>query len=172
MTLCSRDMIEEALNSYGIVLDDIRDLIAELSDQELLAQTQGNHNHAAWVVGHLVCSAQAIGEEMGIAPWLSSEWLSLFGRGSTPTSEASQYPARSAVLQALSDAEARIVSKLNSMTAADLAKPLRDTRYREIFPTLGHAVLHILTVHTSVHLGQLVSWRHAIRAEHEGVQDG
>lgn len=48
------------------------------------------------------------------------------------------------------------------MTDSELDSPLPDERYREVFPTLGHAVLHILTVHTAIHLGQISAWRRAM----------
>jgi hypothetical protein len=42
-----------------------------------------------------------------------------------------------------------------------LAQPLPDERYRHIFPTIGHALLHILTAHAAVHVGQVSVWRRA-----------
>jgi hypothetical protein len=38
-------------------------------------------------------------------------------------------------------------------------QPLPDGRYREMFPTLGHAVTHVLTAHTAAHIGQVIVWR-------------
>ena len=45
--------------------------------------------------------------------------------------------------------------------------PLPDKRFRDTFPTLGHAVLHILAGHVAVHVGQLGAWRRAM-----GMADG
>ena len=56
----------------------------------------------------------------------------------------------------------RVRRKLADMDDADLAGPLPDERYRDVFPALGHAILHILTVHTAIHLGQLSPWRRAM----------
>lgn len=49
------------------------------------------------------------------------------------------------------------------MGDAGLAESLPDVRYRDKFPTIGHAVIHILSGHTALHLGQLTVWRHAMR---------
>ena len=42
-----------------------------------------------------------------------------------------------------------------------LARSLPAERYRDLLPTIGDAVLHILAGHTAIHLGQLKVWRRA-----------
>ena len=71
-------------------------------------------------------------------------------------------PTKEELLAALADGERRIVERLRAMTADDLAGPLPDERFRDVFPTLGHAVPHILAGHTAVHTGQLGAWRRAM----------
>lgn len=154
-------MIREIINSYSICLHQIRRLVSDLAEDQMIAQTEFNVNHAAWTIGHLVCSAQMIGIELGMKAWLSKEWLDLFASGTTPISYTSAYPSKDELLDALDGARKRIVHKLTAMRDSDLGRPLADTRYREIFPSLGHAVLHILTVHPAIHLGQLTVWRRA-----------
>jgi hypothetical protein len=155
-------MIEEILNSYRISLDRIRALVAELNEDQMVWQADGLPNHPAWTIDHLVYSAQMIGQEMGIAPWLDETWLKPFHAGATPQADTSIYPSKEELLNALDAAAAKLSGKLQTMTGDDLAGPLPDERYRTIFPTLGHAVLHILTVHTSTHAGQLSAWRRAV----------
>jgi hypothetical protein len=48
------------------------------------------------------------------------------------------------------------------MSHTDLAQPLPDVRFRDQFPTVGHAVLHILAAHTALHIGQVIVWRRAM----------
>ena len=48
------------------------------------------------------------------------------------------------------------------MGEAGLAKPLPDVRYRDRFPSIGYAAVHILSGHTALHLGQLTVWRRAM----------
>jgi uncharacterized damage-inducible protein DinB len=43
-----------------------------------------------------------------------------------------------------------------------MSEPLPDVRYRNRIPTVGHAVLHILTAHTAMHVGQITVWRRAM----------
>ncbi len=154
-------MIQELLNSYALVLADVRAAVDELADEQMVRKFPGIPNHPAWTVGHLVYSAQAIGGEFGLAPWLPPSWIALFRTGSTPWPAADAYPSRSALLSALADAQARITNSLGSLGPEALTAPLPDTRYRSHFPTVGHAAVHILCGHTSYHLGQLSLWRRA-----------
>jgi hypothetical protein len=155
-------VIPELLNSYALTLSDVRAAVADLEDELMVRQSPGIPNHPAWTIGHLVYSAQAIGGELGVSPWLSAQWVALFGTGSTPQPSASLYPPRSELLLALADAQDRITRALGSLPQDVIAAPLPDVRYRSLFPSIGHAALHILAAHTSYHLGQLGLWRHAL----------
>lgn len=155
-------MIDEILNSYGICLDRVRSLVSELNEDQMVRQTDGLPNHPAWTIGHLIYSAQMIGEEIGIPAWLDEAWLELFRTGTTPQADRCIYPSKDELLDALSSASARLSQRLQKMTDDELAGPLPDERYRSTFPTLGHAVLHILTVHTATHVEQLSAWRRAM----------
>jgi hypothetical protein len=154
-------LIQALLNSYLLALADVRAAVEELPEALMVRQFPGVPNHPAWTIGHLVYSAQAIGGEIGIAPWLPSSWVALFRTGSTPLPEAAAYPSRSELLGALSDAQARITLCLNSLSPKALAAPLPDVRFRLLFPSVGHAAVHVLSGHTSFHLGQLSVWRRA-----------
>ena len=63
-------MIEEILNSYRISVDRVRVLVADLNEDQMVQQVASLPNHPAWTIGHLIGSAQMIGREMGIPPWL------------------------------------------------------------------------------------------------------
>ena len=155
-------MIDEILNSYRISLDRVRGLVADLNEDQMVSQTVALPNHPAWTIGHLIYSAHMIGQEMGISPWLDEAWLEPFRKGATPQADISAYPSKEELLSTLDSASARLSQKLQAMTDDDLAGPLPDSRYRNVFPTLGHAVLHILTAHTSIHVGQLSAWRRSM----------
>jgi hypothetical protein len=154
-------MIQELLNSYALILSDVRAAAEDLTEELMVRQFPGVPNHPAWTVGHLVYSAEAIGGELGLAPWLPTSWVALFRTGSIPQPLAAAYPSRSELLNALADAQARITQALTSLTSEALATPLPDVRYRSVFPTVGHAIVHILSGHTSYHLGQISLWRRA-----------
>ncbi|HUW84431.1 MAG TPA: DinB family protein [Phycisphaerae bacterium] len=154
-------MIDEVLNSYRLILDYLRRLVADVPDGDLARQLNGVANHPAWVIGHLTCSCQGLGGELGLAAWLPKQWESLFNTGSVPTSDRSAYPPKAELLAALADGQVRLSERLAALGDAAMSGPLPDERYRALFPTLGHAVLHILTGHAAVHVGQVSVWRRA-----------
>jgi len=155
-------MISEILNSYSLCLNDTRQLIADLNAAQMVAQPSKPMNHPAWIIGHLIYSAQMIGGELAVPPWLSDQWVALFRTGSVPKSDPALYPTKTELLESLTDAQNRLAQRLSAMNDTDLAQPLPDKRYRDIYPSLGHAILHILTVHTSYHVGQISAWRRAM----------
>jgi hypothetical protein len=156
-------MIVEVLNSYDLHFEFLRTLVSDLSAEQMVSQPEGVPNHPAWTVGHLAFSCQAIGGEFGLKAWLPADWEEKFGTGSTPVADESAYPDKEALLEALADGKSRLSAALQEMGDVGLAEPLPDVRYRDKFPTIGHAVIHILSGHTALHLGQLTVWRHAMQ---------
>ncbi len=154
-------MTNEILNSYALTLRELRTLVTDLDGPQIVYQPAGVPNHPAWIIGHLVQSCEMIGEEIGLQPWLPADWAEKFGPGSKPVPNAEAYPDKTALLSLLDDGEQRLRRALAVKTDADLARPLPDDRYRDVLPTIGHAVLHILAGHTAIHLGQLKVWRRA-----------
>lgn len=155
-------MIPEILNSFGLTLDYLHRLVADVEENQLTVQPHGVINHPAWVMGHLAHSFQAIGGERGLPPWLPEDWSERFGTGSTPIPDRTAYPTKQTLLAAIDDGRQRLTAALSILTDRDLAVPLPDERYRSVFPTLGHAVLHILGAHAAVHVGQVTVWRRAM----------
>jgi hypothetical protein len=154
-------MIAEILRSNKLVLDYLRRLAADIPDDLMTRQYVGVTNHPAWIIGHIIYRCQAIGGEIGIAAWLPDDWGSKFGTGSVPLDKPDSYPVKKMLLQALDDGQQRLETALSTALESDMDKPLPDVSYREIFPTVGHAVMHILTAHSAVHVGQLTVWRRA-----------
>jgi uncharacterized damage-inducible protein DinB len=152
-------MIDEIERSFSRTLDYLARSVEDVPDDLWTGQPAGAVNHPAWVVGHLVHSCQAIGGEMGIEPWLPADWGERFGTGSAPIADRKRYLSKAELLEALADGQRRITERLTAMGEAGLAEPLPDVRYREMFPTVGHAVLHLLTAHAALHVGQLTVWR-------------
>lgn len=155
-------MINETIASYRATLQLIGRATSDLGRGQWTAQPSGILNHPAWTIGHLVHSAQAIGCELGLSPWLPDSWAEKFGTGSTPQVDGEVHPGPAELERALVLAEQKVVERLQSMSADVLAGPLPDVRYREVFPSLGHAVVHILCAHTSFHGGQIMLWRRAM----------
>lgn len=145
-----------------LTLDYLRRLVVDAPDTLMTQQVGKVINHPAWIIGHLVHSFQGIGGEMRLDPWLPPDWGTRFGTGSTPAPDREMYPSKAAIMSALDDAQKRILDRLQAVGEEGLKLPLPDERHRPMFPTVGHAVLHILRVHTAMHVGQITVWRRAV----------
>ena len=156
-------MIQEILNSYDLHLEFLRRLVSDLDDAQMTAQPPNTPNHPAWTIGHLAFSLQQMAGECGLSPWLPGDWETKFGTGSEPVSATDAYPDKASLLQVLEDSKERLFAVVRSLGEAGLAKPLPDVRYRDCFPTIGHAIVHILSGHTALHLGQLTVWRRGMK---------
>ena len=55
----------------------------------------------------------------------------------------------------------RIVDAVKAASPESLARDFPNPRLRATLPTVGMAMVHILTSHQGVHLGQLSAWRRA-----------
>ena len=152
-------MLAEIIRSYDLILNEAYRLVADIDGDQMVAQGTAKVNHPAWIIGHLVYSCQLLGGELGIPAWLPPDWSSRFATGTQPVSHTSCYPSKAELVDALHDGRDRLISRLSVLKEADLDAPLPDERCRAVLPTLGQAVLHILTVHTAYHVGQISAWR-------------
>jgi len=158
-------MIPEITNSFRMTLDHLRRLVADVDDDRMTAQPGGVGNHPAWVLGHLIYSFQAMAGELGTAAWLPDDWAERFGTGSVPLADRAAYPQKHVLLEMLQEGQRRLVEAVEAAGEDGLAAPLPDPRFRDLFPTLGHAILHILGAHAAVHVGQVSAWRRAFGLE-------
>ncbi|MGE0191239.1 MAG: DinB family protein [Planctomycetota bacterium] len=158
-------MRQEILNGFRLEQRRLRLLLEGIDAASWTLQPAGVVNHAAWTVGHLAASMEAIGGELGLAPWLEPTWRTRHGEGSTPVDDAVAYPPPSVLWSRFEDAADRVASAVKQVGNEAWFGPLPDERYRATYPTLAHAVLHILVGHTAAHVGQLGCWLRAVRQE-------
>lgn len=154
-------MKSQILVGYELVTNYALRLVEDLSEPDFFHQPAGVTNHPAWLLGHLCFSFQAIGGEIGVAPWLPEDWGQTFGTGSSPSSNAANYPSGASLVETFANASEKISRAIEAMTDEALLAPLPDEGYRQTLPTVAHALTHILIGHASVHVGQLTVWRAA-----------
>jgi len=155
-------MRSEIANSLELLLRNMREMVADLDDAQMVRQPAGVPNHPAWTIGHIVHSFESIGEDLRLEPWLPDDWAARFKTGSPPVAEAGTYPTKQKLLDRLVDGERRVRERVLALDDAELHGPFPTVRYREMFPTLGHALVHVLVGHTASHVGQLAVWRRAM----------
>lgn len=151
-------MIPELVHTLEAGVKFMEQSVADLSEQQMVEQPRGVPNHATWTLGHVVYSCQAMAAELGAEQWLPDDWESVFGYGSTPSSDLSRYPNKSEALALLADAAGRLRLALVAANESALKRPLPE----DTFPTMGHLLLQVVIAHTAYHAGQLALWRRAI----------
>lgn len=162
-------MITELVSCLDHTLTFLGQQVADLSDEEMLLQPSGAPNHAAWTIGHIIHSWQAMAIELGVEPWLPGDWESRFGYGSVPGTQMSGFSDKSTLLAALADASNRLKNALLGTDERSLARPIPDEEAREVMPTMGHILMQVIVGHTAFHAGQLAAWRRAIGRAPVGV---
>jgi uncharacterized damage-inducible protein DinB len=162
-------MVPELVSCLDRTVAFVLDQTADLSEEEMVLQPTGAANHAAWTLGHIIYSFQAIAGELGVKAWLPENWESRFGYGSLPSSVVPEHEHKRALLSTLEDSTRRLRAALLAMDERSLGDPLPDEKSRELLPTKAHALLQVVAGHTAYHAGQLTVWRRAIGRKPIGV---
>jgi hypothetical protein len=139
-----------------------RNLVADVDDAEMAAQPFTGANHPAWIIGHLVMTADSCLKMLGQSPTAGEPYATLFGRGSTPNSDRSLYPSKEELLAALDVAYDRVLAVVAEAPPEKLASPHGNKMLAKALPTVGELVAMLLTTHVAQHLGQLSAWRKAM----------
>ena len=117
-------MVPELIGCFERTVAFMQESVADLSDEDIVLQPPGVPNHAAWTLGHVIHSCQAMAGELGVDPWLPCEWESQFGYGSAPTAVISQHSSKAVLVTALGEASYRLRTALLGMDETTLAEPL------------------------------------------------
>ena len=153
--------MQPVLHSFAYCLDYLREQVAGVKEPDMVAQPGGIMNHPAWVIGHLTHSCQLLGGVIGLPEWLPNSWAKRFGTGSVPVADAGLYETKTEALAILDDARARITLAVERLDDSRLDEPFPDEAYRDVFPTIRHALTQVLVGHTANHIGQVSVWRRA-----------
>lgn len=134
-------------------------LVADLTDEQCTQQPLAVRelNHATFVLGHLAYVCDVGATLLGL-PALHANMKDAYGMGAKPGTSG---PAKAELLALYEAAHNRLVAAALA-AKTELLQELPPERFRARFPTIGHVVLHLLTNHQAVHLGQLSAWRRAL----------
>lgn len=154
--------MKPVLHSFAYCLDFMREQVADVTADDMVAQPNGIMNHPAWVIGHLTFACQLLGGSIGLSPWLPNDWVKRFAPGSLPVADASLYETKTDALAMLGDAQVRITEAVERLDDSHLDEPFPVESYRVVFPTIRHALTQVLVGHTANHIGQVSVWRRAM----------
>jgi len=155
-------MIPVLLSRFASQLAYLEALIADIPEERMAEQPAPGVNSPAWLLGHLVWAADFVPGLLGLAPAHGEEWAILYGARSKPIADRSLYGSKADLISALRQAHTRTAESMHLVTPETLAAELPDPAFRAILPTVGDAIVHILTTHEGTHIGQLSAWRRVV----------
>jgi hypothetical protein len=147
------------LHTWNLNLGYAKRLVANVPDDRMSLQPAAGMNHAAWVLGHLACTADMLGAMLGLKPVCPPEWPTLFDWNSSPVGDASRYPSKAALLKALEDAHSQIAAALPNVPEPHWVETTPLEAIRGFLPTMGDCFVFVMAAHENMHLGQLSAWR-------------
>jgi uncharacterized protein YndB with AHSA1/START domain len=128
-----------------------------LSEQELWQRPTDRTNAMLWVVGHIVQTrAQACGL---LGEPMETSWGDLFKRGALVV-EQSRYPTPAAINEMRSTVTTRLLDKLASLNAEQLAGPMTGFQLPQAKTVADQ--IGFFALHDSYHVGQLSYIRKAL----------
>jgi len=138
-------------------------LIVDMKDAPLTQPTSNGGNHPLWVLGHLVCAEAGIFDGFVLGQRNRfAELNELFGIGSTPSSNADDYPPFDELMSKFEEIREAVLAHLDTLTDADLEKPSHaPEKYGKGFSTIGGCYI-TLTIHPVFHAGQVADSRRAL----------
>jgi hypothetical protein len=154
--------MKPVLHSFAYALDFLREQVADVAAADMVAQPRGVANHPAWTIGHLADACHMLGGVIGVPAWLPEDWARRYGTGSVPVADAGRYEAKAESLAILGEVQARIARAVEGLDAGRLDELFLEPAYRDVFPTIRHALTQVLVGHTAYHVGQVTVWRRAM----------
>ncbi len=154
-------MLKHVLRAAEGNVDYARRLVSDVPEEKMAEQPAPGMNHAAWVLGHLAYVFDSMTAVWGQQPTMSKEWKHLFNVPSQPQPEREKYPSKDELWDAYEKNYQRIVELVKAASPDDFDREFPNPKLRPLLPTVGVAMVHILTSHQGQHLGQLSAWRRA-----------
>ncbi len=136
-------------------------LFRDMESDPFSRASQGEGHHAYWLLGHVI-----YGEAQGLDRYLLNrrnryeKWASLFGPGSTPSTDAVGGLSYDELLEELDIVRAATLKHVATLTDSDLDRPCHPVEGGPSFETVGDCLIGI-AIHMGIHAGQLADTRRA-----------
>ena len=122
-----------------------------MSDDRLWDRPTPQNNPPLWIAGHIVHVRVSMLRLLGDG--IDTGWGDVFARGAA-LDDASKYPGKADVLRVHDDVATRIMTRLASLTAEDLAREATTGPKLPGIKNVGDQ-LGFFALHDSYHVGQL-----------------
>lgn len=137
-------------------------LVADLTDADMVSQPVKGvvMNHPAWVFGHIGAYPPVLTAILKGEPF-EDPLNHRYGRASRPSDDPREYPEKGLLMEEYLCGHDLLERTLASADPGGLTRPIPLPRWRDRFPLVGDAVVHLMISHESGHLGQVSAWRRA-----------
>lgn len=137
-------------------------LISDMQDSPMTQPTPNGGNHPMWVLGHVVRSESDLLDGFILGqPNRFPELESLFSIGTTPTTNADDYPTMEELLGKFETIRGATLAHLATLSDADLdQKSHAPEEFGASFGTVG-ACFAAMCTHMAFHAGQVADARRA-----------
>ena len=154
-------MLKHVLHTFGLNLIVAEMMVKDVPNNLMVAQPHGLINHPSWNLWHLVINGDRVCQLLGVKSSVPEGWTERFKAASPPTVDASKYPPKDELLDALRAVHRSLGDELPGIDQSVLDQPHPVEGARPYFPTLGDQVVYAMTAHEMDHLGQIAAWRRA-----------
>jgi hypothetical protein len=155
-------LIPAVLRTWARQRDYAVRLVADLSDADMVAQPIGGVtlNHPAWTFGHIGIYPPVLAAILESRPF-EDPIKHRYGRDSKPQSDPAAYPPKAKLIADYLAGHDRLAAVLEAADPAVFDAPIPLARWKERFPFVADAIVHLMIDHESTHLGQVSAWRRA-----------
>jgi len=140
----------------------VMELIVDMKDAPMTTPTPDGGNHPLWILGHVTYSEAELRDEFIFGkPNPLAEWKDIFGQGSQPSADASQYPPFEEILAKFAEVRSDTQKMLETMSDDDLDQPSKvPDEAKDFFGTVGQC-LSAMPLHLVFHGGEVADARRA-----------
>lgn len=158
----SNALIPAILRTWERQRDYAVRLVADLSDADMVLQPVAGvtMNHPAWTFGHIGIYPPVLAAILRGEPF-EDPIRHRYGRDSRPLSDPAAYPPKAQLMGEYLEGHDRLAAVLERADASVLDAPIPLARWKERFPFVADAIVHLMIDHESGHLGQVSAWRRA-----------
>jgi hypothetical protein len=134
--------------------DYTNELLGSIPERDWFRRPDALATHVAWQVGHLAFAEYSLairrirGERPDDESMISTEFRTLFGKGSQPQAHPEMYPAVDEIRRIFETVHRRAIDEIEHLTDADLDEPtaqphrLFDTKLGALLWCSRHEMLH------------------------------
>ncbi len=155
-------MFDAACRVYALMLGYAERLVADVKEEQFTLQPSPRMNPPEWILGHLAVCTDYAAEIAGLPYVCSETYHQNYGPNSEAGIRQGAVPSKEELLSRLRDGHGRVVEAVPTLDPTRLERPNPVSFLRPSLPKVGDLLMHLLTSHEGVHLGQLSAWRRAV----------